>query len=108
VSFLVAQLEWLKSILSEPDGKGSFRRVGSFLVIGHFIKYYGTIAGATKALPEIPETWVIIILTLLGFSSILTMVMGYFDTRRVTAPATNNNVIVNPPASQVNAEEVAP
>ena len=74
LEWLNNQFEWLKSIFSE-DGKGSFRRITSFMVIVLFIRNYSmlTIRSTDSKLAEIPETWVLVLLVLIGYSSVLSM-----------------------------------
>ena len=78
ISFLYEQLNWIKAIFQE-DNKASFRRVSSMMVIVLFIRSYTQLVIKSDKLPEVPETWLVIILVLTGFSSILTAISMFMN-----------------------------
>lgn len=76
MKWLGKQIEWLKSFLSEPreEGealKGSSKRLNMFLVILVFLIQYSKLTWENKELMDIPQTWAIVILCILGFGSYL-------------------------------------
>ena len=70
------QWEWAKSFLSEPiNGNGvqkaSSKRIASTSVTFTFVFVYIKSALATNSLPEIPDTWVFILGTVLGIGGLI-------------------------------------
>lgn len=67
-NYIKEQIEWLKTFLSDPDGKGSNRRAISFIVVIMFCHSYLKVSLATNTIQDIPEFWALLIATLCGFS----------------------------------------
>ena len=81
-TWLNDQWEWLKSFLSEPINgggvqKASSKRIASLAVTWTFVFVYVKTALASNALPEIPDTWVFIIGTVLGINGLI----DFFKTK---------------------------
>lgn len=66
--------EWLKSFLSEPDGKGSSRRIIEFALSWTFIFSYVKVALSTQALPPMDMAWVFLLGSILGLKTLDTYV----------------------------------
>lgn len=66
--WLSKQFEWVKTFLSAADGKGSFRRLGSLMILALFCRSYFVASFYSKTIPDVPEMWAILIATILGFS----------------------------------------
>jgi hypothetical protein len=80
LNWLKEQIEWFKSFLSEPMNgsgkieKGSTRRIAILGVTYTFVYTYIKTSFETKAMPDIPDMWVLLILVVLGVPG----VMDYF------------------------------
>lgn len=66
--WLDKQFDWLKSFLSEKDGKGSNKRLISVVVITVFAISYLKIAIPSEELIDIPMNWAIVIGYLIGLN----------------------------------------
>ena len=66
MNWLNTQIEWIKSILSEPGGKGSIKRIISFLVVAAFLQSYLKVAYETLAIVDIPSNWMFLIAGIIG------------------------------------------
>lgn len=72
MKWINTQIEWVKSFLSEPINgsgvidKGSSKRIASIGVTFTFIYTYIKSSIAQSSMPDIPETWVFILLVVLG------------------------------------------
>ena len=60
------QIDWLKSIFSEPDKKGSIKRVIMGFVTATFVSSYTKVSIATETLLDIPMNWMIILAGMIG------------------------------------------
>ena len=66
IKWLAEQWNWLKSFLSEPDGKASVKRLISAWVTVSFIFSYVKISLANSDITDIPMNWSIIIAGIIG------------------------------------------
>ncbi len=84
MSWINAQIEWLKSFLSEPINgsgeidKGSSKRLASVSVIATFVFITIKTALKTETIPDIPDTWWFLIASILGITGII----DYFKNRK--------------------------
>jgi len=76
--WLSKQWEWIKSIFTEPDGKTSFRRIFSAIIILEFVRVYERVSWYNKKMEDITDTWLILILTALGYSILDAWIKGKF------------------------------
>ncbi len=65
-NYFSTQVEWLKGFLSDPNGKASSKRGISVASVVVFLVAYLKIALATTTLIDIPPTWAVMILGILG------------------------------------------
>jgi hypothetical protein len=70
VTWIFNQVEWIKSFFGEPDGKASFKRLGSAAVIVTFLKTYFKVSWDTKTLVDIPQGWAVVICLLIGITAV--------------------------------------
>jgi len=59
---------WFASILSEDNNQGSFSRVSGAVIILALIAWASWIVLASKAIPDIPEYWLFLVLGLYGIN----------------------------------------
>ena len=78
MNWIDKQIEWFKSILSEPGGKGSIKRIISFLVVGAFLQSYLKVAYETLAIVDIPSNWMMLIAGIIG----LHILDKYVETKK--------------------------
>lgn len=62
------QIDWLKGIFSEPDGKASSKRVMGTAVVAAFLISYIRISISTMELLDIPSGWVLMIGGIIGLN----------------------------------------
>jgi hypothetical protein len=60
---------WLQSFLSEPDGKGSSRRIIELLISWAFIFSYIRISLQNQTITDVPVTWAMLIAGILGLKT---------------------------------------
>ena len=68
--WIAEQWEWLKSFVSETDGKGSSRRLIELAIAWTFIFSYVRICLATVTFVPLDWTWAIMIAGILGLKSL--------------------------------------
>ncbi len=84
MNWINTQIEWFKSFLSEPINgsgtidKGSSKRIASLGVTFTFIFVYIKTALASSSIPEIPDTWVFMLGTVLGIQGLV----DYFKNKQ--------------------------
>ena len=76
MNWINTQIEWLKSFLSEPlNGdpvqKASSKRIASLGVTFTFMFVYIKTAITSISIPEIPDTWVFMLGTVLGIQGLV-------------------------------------
>lgn len=81
------QIEWVKSFFSEPMNgdiiqKASSKRIASLGVTFTFMFVYIKTALASVSIPEIPDTWVFMLGTVLGIQGLV----DYFKTKTEKKP----------------------
>jgi len=59
---------WLTSILSEDNNQGSFSRVSGAVIILALIAWASWIVMASKAIPDVPDYWLFLVLGLYGIN----------------------------------------
>lgn len=90
------QIEWLKSFLSDPNGKGSSKRGISIATVVVFLTAYLKLALVKTELMDIPPTWAVIILGVLGLGiysntkEVKTNGNGSSTTPPIVPPTTTN------------------
>lgn len=67
-AWIEVQLEWLKSFLSEADGKGSSKRVIGVLTVIAFLFAYIKTALVNNKVEDIPFTWALLIAGIIGLN----------------------------------------
>lgn len=88
------QIEWVKSFLSDPSGKGSSKRASGIAVIAVFLIAYLKIALVQKDLLDIPATWAFLIAGIIGLGIVNNHIEGKYGMLNNT---TDNGTVVNPP-----------
>jgi hypothetical protein len=78
-SWIEVQIEWLKSFFSEPDGKGSSKRLLSAAVVTGFLIPYIKVSIEKSALSDIPMVWAITICGILGINVLDYLVKSYIS-----------------------------
>jgi len=82
MDWIKEQIEWFKSFLSEPINgsgkidKGSSKRVAAISVTATFVYTYIKTSFQQKAMPDIPEMWLFLILVVLGVPGIIDYFKG--------------------------------
>ena len=66
MKWLNEQIEWLKGFFSEPSGKGSSKRLISFLVVIFFLVAYFKTTMKTETIVDIPDMWAFLISGIIG------------------------------------------
>lgn len=66
IVYIKEQITWLKSFLSEPDGKASNKRLISFAVVGSYLFAYVKTSLYNNKIEDIPINWAFLITALLG------------------------------------------
>ena len=64
--WIAAQIDWLKSFLQEPDGKGSIKRVIMLMIVISFLRLDFKVAIANNIITDVPENRMILLLSTLG------------------------------------------
>jgi hypothetical protein len=64
--WIVAQIEWLKSFLSEDNGLGSSKRLMGFLVVLAFLFSYVKTTLFNNKVEDIPINWAFTIAAIIG------------------------------------------
>lgn len=84
MSWIKTQIEWLKSFFSEPIGttgiidKASSKRLVSITIAFTFIFITLRVAEKTSTIPEIPDSWWILIASIVGITGII----DYFNRKK--------------------------
>lgn len=66
VKWIERQIEWAKSFLSEPSGKGSSKRAMSVGVVVVFLIAYLRISLETQRMEDMPINWSLMIAGIIG------------------------------------------
>ena len=66
MSWIIKQIEWLKSIFSEDNGKGSMKRIIMAFVTTSFVLSYMKVSISTQTVLDIPMNWAMIIAGMIG------------------------------------------
>lgn len=74
MEWIKKQFEWFKSFFSEPDGKGSNKRLLGTLMVVIFVISYMKISIPAKTLTDIPDTWALLIAGIIGLGVLDKMV----------------------------------
>ena len=94
VNYIKTQIEWVKSFLSEPDGKGSNKRLISFAVVGSYLFAYIKTTLFTNKIEDIPPVWALTIGSILGLGIIDVVAKNYIK-KTVDPPTNNGNTNAN-------------
>lgn len=85
--WLSKQIEWVKEIFcDDATGKASFRRIGSGIIILEFVRTYERVSWFNKKMEDVPELWLILILTALGYSIIDLWLKAKFPNQSAPQP----------------------
>lgn len=64
--WIARQVEWLKSFISEADGKGSHKRLISVMIAWVFVFNYNRIAWSKSDLLDVPDVWAMLLAGIIG------------------------------------------
>ncbi len=66
LNWVIDQINWGKTFLQEPDGKGSIKRLIMFLITISFLRAYFKVALITNNIVDIPENWMFLLAGIIG------------------------------------------
>ncbi len=85
INWFNKQLDWLKSIFSEPSGGGSSKRVIGFILVYIFAKGYFATPVTIGEMIDVPQGWIFLISITLGVT-VLKAAMDKFGKNKDALP----------------------
>lgn len=77
------QIEWLKGLLQEENGKASMKRLVMLLIAITFLNSYGKIMVINEEIVDVPINWALLLAAIIG----LNIFANYLDRKDPNLPS---------------------
>lgn len=82
ISWIAAQIEWLKGFLQEENGKGSMKRLVMLMIAITFLNSYGKVMMINEEIVDVPINWALLLAGIIG----LNILSNYMDRKNPDLP----------------------
>lgn len=70
ILWIEKQIDWLKTFVQEPDGKGSSRRLIQLIIAVTFLRAYFKVTMINEEIVDVPEYWMYLLCATIGLGII--------------------------------------